>query len=174
MGGTAMSYAGCFLIARPILQDPNFKRSVVFLLAHNTEGAFGLIVNRPAEAEGLPWPIFVGGPCPSPGLIMLHGHPEWAEATEEQKEGKERELAPGIYSGDATCLDRATQAEEGSALRFRVFSGYAGWGGGQLERELAAGGWTVATANGHLLFDTPVEEMWERLVPPRIPQPSVN
>ncbi len=168
-----MSYAGCFLIARPVLQDPNFKRSVVFLLAHNTEGAFGLIVNRPAEAEGLPWPVFLGGPCPSPGLIMLHGHPEWVDA-EEEKEGKERELAPGIYSGDAACLDRATEADEGQTLRFRVFSGYAGWGGGQLERELAAGGWTVATANGHLLFDTPVEEMWERLVPPRIPQPSVN
>jgi putative transcriptional regulator len=169
-----MSYAGCFLIARPILQDSNFKRSVVFLLAHNAEGAFGLVVNRPAEAEGLPWPLFVGGPCPSPGLIMLHGHPEWAEAAEETDGGKERALAPGIYSGDAACLDRATQSEEGEALRFRVFSGYAGWGGGQLESELTAGAWAVAPANGNLLFETPIEDLWERLVPPRIPQPSVN
>ena len=169
-----MSYAGCFLIARPILQDSNFKRSVVFLLAHNAEGAFGLVVNRLAEAEGLPWPLFVGGPCSSPGLIMLHGHPEWADAAEETEGGKERTLAPGIYSGDATCLDRATQSEEGQQLRFRVFSGYAGWGRGQLESELTTGAWTVAPANGKLLFETPIEEMWERLVPPRIPQPSVN
>jgi putative transcriptional regulator len=170
-----MSYAGCFLIARPILQDANFKCSVVFLLAHNAEGAFGLVVNRQAEAEGLPWPVFVGGPCPSPGLIMLHGHPEWAEASDEEaEEGKERELAPGIYSGDAACLDRATQSEEGQTMRFRVFSGYAGWGGGQLESELAAGAWAVAPANGDLLFDTPIEELWDRLAPPRIPQPSVN
>ena len=170
-----MSYAGCFLIARPILQDANFKRSVVFLLAHNAEGAFGLVINRPGEVEGLPWPVFVGGPCPSPGLIMLHGHPEWAEASgDEAEQGKDRELAPGIFSGDAACLDRATQTEEGQTTRFRVFSGYSGWGGGQLESELAAGAWSVAPANGDLLFNTPIDELWDRLAPPRIPQPSVN
>jgi putative transcriptional regulator len=170
-----MSYAGCFLIAKPILQDPNFRRTVVFLLAHNAEGAFGLVVNRPAETTGLPWPVFLGGPCPSPGLIMLHGHVDWTEpAEDEDVADKEHQLAPGIYSGDAVCLDRVTQMEEGETLRFRVFSGYAGWGGGQLEGELAAGAWSVATANGSLLFDTPAEELWDRLAPPRIPEPSVN
>src|SRR5579885_1695051 len=118
-----MSYAGCFLIAKPILQDPNFKCTVVFLLAHNAEGAFGLVVNRPAEAKGLPWPVFVGGPCPSPGLIMLHGHGEWTE--EDETTDKEHKLAPGIFSGDAACLDRVTQRDEGESCRFRVFSGYA-------------------------------------------------
>jgi len=170
-----MSYAGYFLVAKPILQDPNFKHTVVFLLAHNAEGAFGLVVNRPAETEGLPWPVFVGGPCPSPGLIMLHGHPEWAEPSADAPESdKEHEVAPGIYSGDAACLDRATQTEDDSVPRFRVFSGYAGWGGGQLEGELAAGGWFIAPATGALLFDTPIEELWDRLTPPRIPQPSIN
>lgn len=170
-----MSYAGCFLIAKPILQDPNFKRTVVFLLAHNAEGAFGLVVNRPGEAEGLPWPVFVGGPCPSPGLIMLHGHADWAKPDEDDAEAeKERQLAPGIFSGDAACLDRVTQTDESKSLRFRVFSGYAGWGGGQLEGELASGAWALAPANGSLLFNTPVEELWERLAPPRIPEPSIN
>jgi putative transcriptional regulator len=168
-----MSYAGYFLIAKPILKDPNFQRTVVFLMAHNAEGAFGLVVNRPAEAKGLPWPVFVGGPCPSPGLIMLHGHAEWAEAAEEEE--KERELAPGIFSGDAECLERVSQeADEGETLRFRVFSGYAGWGGGQLEGELATGAWALKPANGSLLFDTPTAELWDRLAPPRLPEPSVN
>ena len=170
-----MSYAGYFLVAKPILQDPNFKRTVVFLLAHNTEGAFGLVVNRKAEAEGLPWPVFLGGPCPSPGLIMLHGHSEWAEPTEEEPDtDKERRLAPGIYSGDAACLDRVTQTDDAESLHFRVFSGYAGWGGGQLEGELASGAWSLAPANGSVLFNTPVEELWDRLAPPRIPEPSIN
>jgi putative transcriptional regulator len=170
-----MSYAGCFLVAKPVLEDPNFKRTVVFLLAHNSDGAFGLVVNRPAEVKELPWPVFVGGPCPSPGLIMLHGHPEWAETTEDDSDAdKERELAPGIYSGDAACLDRVTKAEEDKSLRFRVFNGYSGWGGGQLEGELAVGAWSVKPANAALLFDTPIEELWDRLVPPRIPEPSVN
>lgn len=170
-----MSYAGCFLIAKPVLQDQNFKRSVIFLLAHNAEGAFGLVVNRPAEVKGLPWPVFLGGPCPSPGLIMLHGHAEWAESAEDDSETeKEHKLAPGIYSGDAACLDRVTQSDEDEALRFRVFSGYAGWGGGQLESELAVGAWSVAPANGSVLFNTPAEQLWDRLTPPRIPEPSVN
>ncbi|MHB1423429.1 MAG: YqgE/AlgH family protein [Gemmataceae bacterium] len=170
-----MSYAGFFLIAKPILKDPNFKRTVVFLLAHSEEGAFGLVVNRPAEAEGLPWPVFVGGPCPSPGLIMLHGHAEWAELAEDDDEAdKERQLAPGIFSGDAACLDRVTQTDDAQTCHFRVFSGYAGWGGGQLEGELASGAWSVAPANGSVLFETPVAELWDRLTPPRIPEPSVN
>jgi putative transcriptional regulator len=166
-----MSYAGYFLIAKPILKDPNFQRTVVFLMAHNAEGAFGLVVNRPADAKGLPWPVFVGGPCPSPGLILLHGHADWAETAEEE----ERELAPGIFSGDAACLERVSQAEEeGQTLRFRVFSGYAGWGGGQLEGELATGAWALKPANGSLLFETPSAELWDRLAPPRLPEPSVN
>jgi putative transcriptional regulator len=171
-----MSYAGCFLIAKPMLQDPNFQRTVVLLMAHNAEGAFGLVVNRPSNAKDLPWPVFVGGPCPSPGLIMLHGHKDWIEATDDDDESeKERKLAPGIFSGDAACLDRVTQAvEEGEKLRFRVFSGYSGWGSGQLEGELASGSWTLRPANGAILFGTPFAELWDRLTPPRIPEPSVN
>jgi putative transcriptional regulator len=168
-----MSYAGYFLIAKPMLQDPNFHRTVVFLMAHSAEGAFGLVVNRPAEAKGLPWPVFAGGPCPSPGLIMLHGHADWVEVDAESE--KQRVLAPGIFSGDAECLERAAQeSEEGEQLRFRVFSGYAGWGEGQLEGELASGAWSLRPASAALLFDTPVREMWDRLSPPRIPEPSVN
>jgi putative transcriptional regulator len=170
-----MSFAGSFLIARTLLQDPNFKRTVVFLLAHNDEGAFGLVVNRPAEAEELPWPLFVGGPCPSPGLLMLHGHPEWAgeEESDDPESSRSNEVAPGIYSGDAASLDRATLAGEGE-LRFRVFTGYAGWGSGQLEGELAAGAWSLVPATGDVLFETPVEELWDRLLPPQLPQPSIN
>src|SRR4051812_44444903 len=104
-----MSLAGSFLVARPSLLDPNFARTVVFLLAHSEDGAFGLVVNRPAHAQGLPWPLFTGGPCSSPGLLMLHGHPEWVERPAEddaedaedpedaevEEGGGERGLAPG-------------------------------------------------------------------------------
>ncbi len=169
-----MTYAGYFLIAKPMLQEPTFRHTVIFLMAHSAEGAFGLVVNRPTESKGMPWPIFTGGPCPSPGLIMLHGHADWVEADEDNEE-KVRPLAPGIFSGDAECLERAAlESEEGGRLRFRVFSGYAGWGEGQLEGELASGAWSLKPANATLLFETPVREMWDRLSPPRIPEPSVN
>ena len=76
--------------------------------------------------------------------------------------------------GNAACLDKAGQLPPTLAGHFRVFTGYAGWGAGQLEGELAAGAWALAQANAALLFDTPIDELWERLAPPRLPQPSLN
>jgi putative transcriptional regulator len=163
------SYAGSFLIARPVLQDPNFRQTVVFLLQHGTEGAFGLVVNRPAKAEGVPFPVYHGGPCKSEGLMMLHAHPEWLEGNPPKKS-----VAPDVYLGDAACLKRALESGPDDTSRFRVFMGYSGWGPGQLEGELAAGAWSIATANGETLFDTPTGDLWELLVPPKLPQPSMN
>jgi putative transcriptional regulator len=170
-----MSLAGSFLVARPILQDPSFVRTVVLLLAHNEEGAFGLVVNRPAKNKGIPFPLFVGGPCPSPGLMVLHGHAEWRGPEEDAEETSATpEVAPGIFVGDESSLEHGKDLLEGDGLRLRVFSGYAGWGSGQLEGELAVGAWAVAPASGNILFDTPTKELWEQLVPPTLPQPSLN
>ncbi len=164
------SLAGSFLVARHVLQDKHFYRTVVLLLKHNEEGAFGLVVNRPAKADGIPFPVFSGGPCPMPGFIMLHGHEDWLEPSQE----KETQVAPGIFLGDADCMARVTDPSADQVLRVRVFSGYAGWAPEQLEGEIAAGAWSVASASGSALFDTPADDLWDSLVPPRIPRPSVN
>ena len=168
------SLAGSFLVARSVLVDPNFNQTVVLLLEHGMGGAFGLVVNRPAELEGeqqLPFPVFSGGPCEAQGLLMLHGQPDWTSA---KKKKKVKPIAPGIFIGDAATLKKATDADPDDNLRFRVFVGYAGWGPGQLEKEVQAGAWTVVPADAESLFDIPVEEIWRLLVPPRIPQPSLN
>ena len=167
------SLAGSFLVARTVLADPNFNQTVVLLLEHGLEGAFGLVINRPAELEGdnqLPFPVYSGGPCQAQGLLMLHGQSDWAE----KKKKKVEPIAPGIYIGDASTLKKATNADPIDDFRFRVFVGYSGWGPGQLEKELQGGAWTIVPADGESLFDIPVEELWKRLVPPRIPQPSLN
>src|SRR4051812_20243304 len=105
-----MSLAGSFLIARSVLQDPNFAQTVVLILAHNDEGAFGLVVNRPVESPNLPFPAFSGGPCESPGLIMLHGYADWkGEAEIGLDSTSPQEVAPGVFLGDAGCLSRATE-----------------------------------------------------------------
>ncbi len=170
-----MALAGSFLVARPVLKDPNFAQTVVLLLAHNADGAFGVVVNRPLAGKDLPLPLFEGGPCPSPGVVILHGHREWAEAAGGPAEsGANQEVAPGVFVGDASCLERAGKAKLGQPLRCRIFRGFAGWGAGQLEGELASGAWAVVPASGGQLFDTAVEEMWDHLVPPAIPQPSLN
>ena len=90
------SLAGSFLVARHVLKESSFRQTVVLLLQHGDEGAFGLVINRPAAVEGVPFPIFAGGPCESEGLLMLHGHPEWMDEPST--------VAPGIFMGDSSCL----------------------------------------------------------------------
>jgi putative transcriptional regulator len=165
------SLAGSFLVAKPILRDSVFRQTVVLLLQHDENGAFGLVVNRPADVKGLPFPVFAGGPCQSQGLLLLHGHPEWNESSEEP--GK-AEMAPGVFLGDSTCLNRASNPDPDKALRFRIFAGYSGWGPEQLEGEMTTGVWAVVPASGQILFETPPDELWQLLLPPSIPEPSVN
>src|SRR5437016_5300419 len=91
------SLAGSFLVARPILQDGHFKHSVVLILQHDNDGAYGLVVNRPLKSDELPFPIFAGGPCTAPGLVMLHGHADWVEEeADENDDDKCPEVAPGV------------------------------------------------------------------------------
>ncbi len=163
------SLAGHFLIARPVLRDPNFARSVVLMLQHGSVGAFGLVVNRKANVSGLPFPVYVGGPCKSEGLLILHGHPDWVTEDIEK-----RQVAPGIFIGDAGCLKRLNEPPPDAVLRYRLFTGNSGWGPGQLEGELATGAWSVAPASGEFVFDIPIGEIWKGLLPPQIPEPSVN
>jgi putative transcriptional regulator len=165
------SLAGHFLIARPVLRDPNFARSVVLLLQHGSVGAFGLVVNRQAKVSGLPFPVFVGGPCKSEGLLILHGHPEWVDSPEEMDK---RQVADGIFIGDAGCLKQLNNSSAKAVLRYRLFTGNSGWGPGQLEGELATGAWSIVPATSDFVFDTPVDEIWKGLLPPQIPEPSVN
>jgi putative transcriptional regulator len=172
--------AGSFLVARPTLRDQNFTQTVVLVLQHGPEGAFGLVVNRPAEAEGLPFPVHTGGPCPSPGLVLLHGHEDWVEPGEEDEdgdgdgEGGGGQVVPGVFLGDAAVMARIKAADDPDALRYRLFLGYSGWGPDQLERELTEHTWHVVPATAELLFDTPPAELWDRLAPPAAPVPSVN
>jgi putative transcriptional regulator len=170
-----MSLAGSFLIARPVLKDPNFVETVILVLNHDEDGAMGLIVNRLLEGKELPFPVFRGGPCPAPGFFMLHGHADWvASAADASEAPAKKEVAPGIFVGDESCAERANTEAVEEGLRLRIFRGYAGWGPGQLENELASGAWGLVPASGDVLFETPVEDLWDRLIPPRIPQPSLN
>lgn len=168
MSATA-SLIGSFLVARHSLRDPRFRQSVVLVIDHDSLGAFGVVVNRPTPAAEFPFPIFAGGPCKVDGLILLHGHVRWARESK-----RPRRVAPGIFLGTASCMERAIEAPSDKNLRFRVFAGYAGWEAGQLERERAAGDWEVVPATGKILFGTPTEILWDYLAPPRIPQHSLN
>jgi len=162
--------AGTFLVARPTLRDGFFGRTVVLLLQHGPDGAFGLVLNRRAEAKELPFPVFLGGPCQLEGLLMLHGQDDWASQADEAPGS----VMPGVYLGDAASFDRLAEMPEGAAWKFRVFAGYSGWGPQQLEAEMSQGAWIVLPASAELLFETTADELWDRLAPPTIPEPSMN
>jgi putative transcriptional regulator len=181
------SLKGQLLLASARLQDPNFVRSVVFLVQHGDEGALGLILNRPLETtvrqvcdQVLSAPCAVegqmhqGGPCE--GLLMvLHSQEELADA----------EVLAGVYfSTERGKIESLMQSGEGDS---KFFVGYSGWGAGQLEMELESGSWLTVPGDATQVFlgGDALEDQWSRLTarvtlaqyidPERIPEdPSLN
>ena len=156
---------GMLLLATPPLDDPNFDRSVVYMMEHSTEGAVGVVLNNPTEEtviDGLdrwmdlsapPAVVFNGGPVQFDALIAiaeLHGPREDAWSA----------ILPDLGSVDLG-RDPIDVADE--VGRVRLFRGYAGWSSGQLDTELAAGAWMVFDAQRDDVFHHDPEDLW-RLV----------
>jgi putative transcriptional regulator len=156
-----------FLIAMPNLQDPNFSRTVTYMCDHNEDGAMGLVVNRPLDldfAELLEHlkipdqrshagfiPVYQGGPVETGRGFVLHRDlGEW-EATMQVTEEVGITLSQDII--------RAI-AEDKGPKDFLIMLGYAGWGAGQLEMELAQNAWLNGPADTTIIFDTPIEQRW--------------
>ena len=160
------SLRGKLLLASPDMGDPNFERTVILLIQHADEGAMGLILNRPtplgvcaallASEGGEETPcdteelLFKGGPCEGP-LMALHGDADFAQDM----------VCDGVYLATDKHLIEPVLA--GTVTPARFFAGYAGWGGGQLEGEIAAGAWVVADAQPHVIFD-PGPDPWPQLI----------
>lgn len=164
------SLAPTLLLAMPQMLDPNFARSVVLLCKHEAEGAMGLVVNqrtdtRAAEIVVLDPPatrdsgleIWVGGPVePQRGWLLLGSDPGAPDAMA---------VADGLYlSASADVLRRLIEEDTAAKQPHRFFLGYAGWGGGQLESELAASAWLTVDVSHDLIFGTPPERMWETAI----------
>ena len=153
------------LLAMPQMGDPNFRRSVVLMVEHNAEQSFGLVVNRPSEVPvsevmtplGVAWRetdarVFMGGPVAPGSGWLLH------EPVDNALDDATLDLVPGLSLSNSREQLLAFAEQPPGRLRFLM--GYAGWGGGQLESELARGDWLLAEASAELIFSTPPEEMW--------------
>ncbi len=167
---------GHFLIAETDLEDPNFSRTVVLVIQHNQEGAFGLVINRRSEVtvgeviegvEGTPvadLPVYVGGPVQQNYVFVLHGeiprryHSEHCEQVCESVyfEPSFRHLVEYMKSEDY----REPGRDAPPAVR--VFAGYSGWGAGQLEMELKEESWVVNPAVAKLVFQKDPAEGWKK------------
>lgn len=167
---TPDSLKGQILIAMPGMGDPRFDHSVIYLCAHSSEGAMGLILNKPASDLDLPslmqqigitptdkmrnMPIRFGGPVEHGRGFVLHSTDysntdSTLQVTDDFAMTATMDILQDIAKGAGpdTCL---------------LALGYAGWGPGQLEQELQANGWLTGEAGTALVFDPDVDKMWSQ------------
>jgi putative transcriptional regulator len=155
MGRMTELGAGVLLVATPALLDPNFADTVVLLLDADADGALGVVLNRPSPipvSEVLtPWGdvvsdpevLFVGGPVGTDGALAV-----------ALLAGDEGPVGFRGVVGRLGLLDLDTPLElvAGTVDELRIFAGYAGWGAGQLEGEVAEGSWYVVPAEAPDVF----------------------
>lgn len=157
-----------FLIAMPNLADPNFSRTVTYLCQHNNEGALGIVINRPTEMKlgdifqqmditatdnhSNTIPIFLGGPVQPERGFVIHSNSkhQWESSmpvSDKMSLTTSKDILIAIAKGEGP----------GNAL---IALGYAGWGGGQLEKEMIENSWLNTPCTTHILFDTPAQQRW--------------
>jgi putative transcriptional regulator len=169
MFASTMPTKGRLLLAAPPLEDPNFDRTVIFMLEHHDEGAIGVVINRPSvesldepldrwiDLQSAPSSVFNGGPVEPTALIAL-------AQTRGQVDEDADHLSPivgAIASADLT-VDPALVA--GDVNGVRVFRGYAGWGPGQLEGEIDAGSWIVLDSESDDVFSHEPDDLWRSVL----------
>ncbi|WP_092996826.1 YqgE/AlgH family protein [Thiohalomonas denitrificans] len=166
-----MSETSCltnhFLIAMPALADPNFSHTVTYICEHNQKGAMGIVINRPSgltlgevlehmDIEASPrvdlqMPVFEGGPVePEHGFVVHAPVGAWdssLKVTDEIAVTTSRDVLSAIAHGEGP-------------KRHLFALGYAGWGAGQLEEEIANNAWLSGPADPPTLFETAPEQRW--------------
>ncbi len=156
-----------FLIAMPAMSDPNFAHTVTLICQHNAEGALGIVINRTVDltvgdvlkqmeipsmqSRHTPQPVHYGGPVQiDRGFILHQDLGDWDSTLEIND-----------HIGLTTSRDilEAMARNEGPN-RSLVALGYAGWGSGQLEKEITENAWLSGPADYDVIFDTPLEQRW--------------
>jgi len=156
------SLAGNLLIAIPDLHDPTFSRTVVMLVQHDEQGASGLVLNRPSDVTiSQVWDEVSAVPCDCQDLVYMGGPVEGPLiALHEKFHSDENFVCPECYV--STGREALNLLVNQSTANFRVYSGYSGWGPGQLENELEQGGWFTYPAASQHVFDSP-DGLWRQL-----------
>ena len=161
------SLTGHFLISTPQMPDPRFQGQVIYLCAHNDEGAMGLVINNPnheitlreiLKGANLPLPerelppVYIGGPVELEAGFILY--------SADYSHGNSLEVTPEIYLSRDTKLLIDISHDKGPD-HFMFMLGYAGWGPSQLENELMDNSWLAVPGSFDILFKTPDEFKWK-------------
>jgi putative transcriptional regulator len=167
-----------FLIAMPGLEDDLFGKSVVYVCEHSPRGALGLVINKPADMK-LPAlfdkvelalkredllgdPVYQGGPVQTERGFVLH-EPIYVgeDAKSETLYASTMTIPGGLEMTTSKDVLEALSSGAGPK-RVLITLGYSAWGEGQLESELSENSWLTVDADRGVIFDTPVEERYER------------
>lgn len=163
--------AGHFLIAMPAMADPNFKGTVTYLCEHNERGALGVVVNRPTDLtmESLFEQIEIdvsdlalsqrkvhfGGPVSvEHGFVLHRSHGSWNSSivvSDELSLTTSKDILEAVAHGNGPS-------------EWLLTLGYAGWGAGQLEEEIAANAWLTVPADAEMLFEIPPEGLLDAAI----------
>ena len=158
---------GTLLISAPMMQDPNFRRTVVLLCEHQPgEGTFGLTLNRELDVQlgdvlddvvAYDPPLYLGGPVQRETLHYLHTRPD--------------DIPGGVslpddvtWGGNFEVVQQIAKDGYASPDDLRFFLGYAGWGPGQLEAELDEEAWILARSTADLIFEVEPDQLWRTIL----------
>jgi len=161
---------GNFLVSEIALADPNFRQTVVMMISHDENGAFGLVVNRPSpftlgdvidgmdDSAARTIPVFIGGPVQQEVLFLLHApFPDRPTDEEAVHPLDEPATVPLI---EYLKKDWSEMPPE-DRPEVRAYAGYSGWGPRQLEGELKAEAWVVVKATREMIFRPDAAGAWE-------------
>jgi putative transcriptional regulator len=167
--GEHFSTKGQLLVAAPSLDDPNFHHTVVFMLEHRTDGAVGVVINRPLDGGTLrglndwelhlrePATAYVGGPVEVDGLI---GIASMRGPVHDEHDPVNADLPMDEWVLGTIDLSRSPEQVAAEIGAVRIFRGYAGWGALQLDAELASESWIVVAAEPGDVFSATPFDLW--------------
>jgi putative transcriptional regulator len=171
-GTSAQPLAGRLLVSTPWLGDPNFRRTVVLLLDHSDDGAFGVVLNRPTGVDvgsvlpgwdtviAEPGGLYQGGPVGLDGALGLAVLADGTGRVGSAGDGVDRVVGPFAIvdlDGDPVLTSAGVEG-------IRIFAGHSGWGAGQLEEEISAGGWYVLDAEPQDAVTPAPDDLWRRVL----------
>lgn len=165
---TGNDFVGQVLLAMPAMSDPRFERSVIYVCAHNEDGAMGIVINKtldsidfrellshldiPTGDGASDFPVHFGGPVENQRGFVLH--------SEDYRHAETMIVDNGI--GLTATVDILRDLAKGSGPENAILAlGYAGWGPGQLESEFQENAWLLVPSSHDLLFDVANNDKWE-------------
>lgn len=154
---------GVLLVAADQMGDPRFAHSVVLLIQHDDSGSWGVIINKPTgvsvgevlpalKDSGSSSKVYFGGPVEVDHILCLY-----RDAADQSNP------SAGLPDVHWSASEKALKAHLGTPSLLRVYAGYAGWAPGQLEFEIAHGGWKMVQGRGANVFSDDPEDLWQKL-----------